>query len=153
MTHPQAKEAIDMSKPGIGQLVAGAGGVLLIVSLFMPWAEVSGTDRSGWEFSTTTDVFLLIAALMAIATTLTGGRITLFRPDMTVNAAADLLGVVATVLLAYLLLFDLPSEATAQTGLYLSLASAIAIMSGAGDYSVLRRSSSDPASDSYGLPQ
>jgi hypothetical protein len=133
-----------MSKPGIGQLIAGAGGVLLIVSLFMPWVEVNGADRSGWEFSTTTDVFLLIAAVMAIAATLTGGRITLFRPDMSVNAAADLLGVVATVLLGYLLLFDLPSGATAQTGLYLALGSAIAIMSGVGDYSVLRRSASEP---------
>lgn len=134
-----------MSKPGIGQLIAGAGGALLIVSLFMPWVEVSGTDQSGWEFSTTTDVFLLIAALMAIASTITGGRITLFRPDMSVNAAADLLGVVATVLLAYLLLFDLPSGATAQIGLYLALGSAIAIMSGAGDYSIFRRSSSSRA--------
>lgn len=142
-----------MSKPGIGQLIAGAGGVLLIVSLFMPWVEVNGADRSGWEFSTTTDVFLLIAALMAIASTLTGGRISLFRPDMSVNAAADLLGVVATVLLAYLLLFDLPSGATAQTGLYLSLISAIAIMSGAGDYSVFRRSSSTPAPASGFTPR
>jgi hypothetical protein len=133
-----------VSKPGIGQLVAGAGGALLIVSLFMPWVEVNGADRSGWEFSTTTDVFLLIAALMAIASTLTGGRVTLFRPDMSVNAAADLLGVVATVLLTYLLLFDLPAGATAQSGLYLSLGSAIAIMSGVGDYSVLRRSASEP---------
>lgn len=135
-----------MSKPGIGQLVAGAGGALLIVSLFMPWVEANGANRSGWEFSTTTDVFLLIAALMAIASTLTGGRITLFRPDMSVNAAADLLGVVATVLLAYLLIFDLPSNETAQAGLYLALVSAIAIMSGAGDYSMFRRSSSEPVS-------
>lgn len=131
-----------MSKPGIGQWIAGAGGVLLIASLFIPWVELNGSDRSGWEFSTTTDLFLLIAALMAIASTLTGGRVTLFRPDMTVNAAADLLGVVATVLLAYLLLFDLPTGASAHTGVYLSLGSAIAIMSGVGDYSVLRRSSS-----------
>lgn len=134
-----------MGKPGIGQLIAGAGGVLLIVSLFMPWVEVNGAERSGWEFSTTTDVFLLIAALMAIASTLTGGRITLFRPDMSVNAAADLLGVVATVLLAWLLLFDLPSGQSAEIGLFLALAGAVAIMSGAGDYSIFRRGSSSPA--------
>ena len=135
-----------MSKPGIGQLIAGAGGVLLIASLFMPWVEVNGADRSGWEFSSTTDVFLLIASLMAIASTLTGGRISLFRPDMSVNAAADLLGVVATTLLAWLLIFDLPAGASAETGLFLALAGAIAIMAGAGDYSMFRRSSSEPAS-------
>jgi hypothetical protein len=144
MADPQPEEASDMSKPGIGQLIAGAGGVLLIASLFMPWVEAPGGDRSGWEFSTTTDVFLLIAALMAIASTITGGRVSLFRPDMSVNAAADLLGVVATILLAYLLLFDLPSGTTAEPGLYLALCAAIAIMAGAGDYSILRRPRSEP---------
>jgi hypothetical protein len=134
-----------MSKPGIGQLIAGAGGVLLIASLFMPWVEVSGGDESGWELSSTTDVFLLIAALMAIASTITGGRVALFRPDMSVNAAADILGVVATVLLAWLLIFDLPAGASAEAGLFLALAAAIAIMSGVGDYSVFRRAPSEPA--------
>jgi hypothetical protein len=133
-----------LSRPGIGQLIAGVGGVLLIVSLFLPWVDTGGTTSSGWEFSSTTDVFLLIAALMAIASTVTGGRVTLFRPDMTVNAATDLLGVVSTILLGYLL-FDLPAGASAEPGLYLALGAAIAIMAGAGDYSVFRRSASRPA--------
>ena len=134
-----------MSKPGIGQLIAGAGGVLLIVSLFLPWVEVQDTTQSGWEFSTMSDLFFLIAGLVAIASTITGGRIGLFRPDVSVNGAADTLGVVATVLLAWLLIFDMPSGSSAEIGLYLALAGAVAIMGGAGDYSVLRRGSSSPA--------
>lgn len=134
-----------MSKPGIGQLVAGAGGVLLIVSLFLPWVDAQGTSRSGWEFSTMSDVFFLIAGLVAIGSTITGGRIGLFRPDVSVNGAADMLGVVATVLLAWLLIFDLPSGGSAEIGLFLALAGAIAIMGGAGDYSMFRRSPSSPA--------
>lgn len=136
-----------MSKRGIGQLIAGGGGVLLIVSLFLPWVDVQGTGRSGWELSTMSDVFFLIAGLVAIGSAITGGRIGLFRPDVSVNGATDLLGVVATVLLAWLLIADLPTAASAQPGVFLALAAAIAIAGGAGDYSVFRSSSSDPAAD------
>lgn len=130
-----------MSKPGIGQLIAGAGGVLLIASLFLPWADSQGASQSGWEFSTTSDVFFLIVGLVAIAAAITGGRLGLFRPDVSVNGAADLLGVVATLLLAWLLIFDFPAGADPAIGAFLALIAAIAIMSGAGDYSVLRRGS------------
>ena len=45
------------------------------------------------------DVFFLIAGLCAIAAAITGGRFGLFRPDVTLIGATDLLGVVATVLI------------------------------------------------------
>jgi hypothetical protein len=128
-----------MSKPGPGQLIAGAGGALLIASLFLPWADVEGVERSGWELWTMADVFLLIAGLTAVAALVTGGRIGLFRPDMSLNAATDLLGVVSTILLTWLVAFDFPSGADREIGVFLALAAAIAIMGGAGDYSVLRR--------------
>jgi len=130
-----------MSKRGIGQLIAGAGGALLIVSLFLPWADVEGVSQTGWEFSTMADVFFLITGLVAIGAAITGGRHSFFRPDLSLNAATDLLGVVATVLLAWLLLFDFPASADPEIGAYLALIAAIAIMGGAGDYSVLRRGS------------
>lgn len=130
-----------MSKPGIGQLIAGAGGVLLIVSLFLPWADVQGVSQTGWEFSTMADVFFLIAGLVAIGAMITGGRMSFFRPDLSLNAATDLLGVVATLLLAWLLVFDFPVNADPEIGAFLALIAAVAIMGGAGDYSVLRRGS------------
>jgi hypothetical protein len=130
-----------MSKPGIGQLIAGAGGVLLIVSLFLPWADVQGVTQTGWEFSAMADVFFLIAGLVAIGAAITGGRNSFFRPDLSMNAATDLLGVVATILLAWLIVFDFPANADPEIGAYLALIAAIAIMGGAGDYSVLRRGS------------
>lgn len=134
-----------MSKPGIGQLIAGAGGVLLIVSLFLPWADVQGASRSGWEFSTMADLFFLIAGLVAIGAAITGGRVGFFRPDLSLNAATDLLGVVATLLLAWLLVFDFPAGADPDIGAFLALIAAVAIAGGAGDYSVLRSGSrADP---------
>jgi hypothetical protein len=124
--------------PRHAQLIAGAGGVLLIVSLFLPWAGTDGGDRTGLALFTMADVFLLIVGLVAIGAALTRGRFGVFRPDLSVNGAADLLGVVATILLAWLILFDFPPGASREIGVYLALASTITIAGGVGDYSPLR---------------
>ncbi len=122
----------------LGRLVCGTGGALLIVSLFLPWAGSAAVDRSGWELWTMADVFLLIVGLAAIGMALTGGHFGLFRPDVSLRGAADLLGVVATVLLTWLVIFDFPEGLTREIGVYLALIGAIAVAAGAGDYSTLR---------------
>lgn len=119
------------------QLIVAAGGVLLIVSLFLPWASAGGT-QTGFELLRAGDVFLLIVGLVAIAAALTGGRFGLFRPDVSLYGAADLFGVVATILLAWLILFDFPSGGGREIGVYLALVAAITIIAGAGDYSAFR---------------
>lgn len=121
-----------------GPLIAGAGGVLLIVSLFLPWAEKAGIGRSGWELWAMADVFFLIAGLCAIAAAITGGRIGLFRPDLTLIGATDLLGLVAIGLIGWLLIFDFPSDADRGIGAFLALIAAVTIACGAGDYRPLR---------------
>ena len=129
---------MESSNRRAGQLIAGAGGVLLIVSLFLPWAETGGVSRSGWELWTMADVFLLIVGLAAIGAALTGGRFGLFRPDLSLSGAADLLGVVSTVLLAWLVIFDFPEGASREIGVFLALIGAMAVAGGAGDYATLR---------------
>lgn len=124
-------------EPRHGRLITGAGGVLLIASLFLPWASTAGADRTGFELLTTGDVFLLIVGLVAIGAALTWGRFGLFRPDLSLNGAADLLGVITTILLAWLILFDFPSGAGREIGVFLALVATIAIAGGAGDYSTL----------------
>src|SRR4051794_6119208 len=124
--------------PRGGHLIAGAGGVLLIVSLFLPWAENAGFSRTGWELWTMADVFFLIAGLVAIAAAITGGRIGVFRRDVTLIGATDLLGVVATVLLTWLLVFDFPAGADRGIGAFLALVAAVTMAAGAGDYRPLR---------------
>ena len=121
-----------------GQLIVGAGGVLLIVSLFLPWADAGGVDRTGFELLRMGDAFLLIVGLVAIGAALTWGRFGLFRPDVSLTGATDLLGVVATIVLAWLILFDFPPGASREAGAYVALVATIAIASGAGDYSTLR---------------
>ena len=135
------------SRPGPGQLIAGAGGALLIVSLFLPWAGAGDTSTSGWELWTMADVFFLIAGLVAIGAAMTGGRFGLFRPDLSLNGATDLLGVVATILIGWLILFDFPEGAGRGIGAFLALISAMAVAGGVGDYRTLRGAPLFPPTD------
>ena len=132
---------MESSKRRTGQLIAGAGGVVLIVSLFLPWADKGGVSRSGWELWTMADVYFLIAGLCAITAAITGGRFGLFRPDLTLIGATDLLGLVATVLIGWLLIFDFPAGADSEIGAFLALIGAMTIAGGAGDYRPLRGAS------------
>ena len=129
---------MDTGNPRGGPLIAGAGGVLLILSLFLPWAESGDVSSSGWELWTMADVYFLIAGVFAITTAITGGRIGVFRPDVSLIGAADLFGVVATVLLVWLLAFDFPDGADRDIGAFLALVGAVTIAAGAGDYRPLR---------------
>lgn len=122
--------------PTVGRLLAGAGSLLLIVSLFMPWSEAAGVTRSGWEAESVSDVFFLIVGLTGLAAAITGGRFGFFRRDLSLNAMADILGVVAATLLGWLILFDFPPDASREVGVYLALAGAAAIATGAGDFRV-----------------
>lgn len=129
---------------GRGQLIAAAGGALLIASLFLPWAGAGGAARSGWELLTTLDILLVIAGLAAVGAAVTGGRFGLFRPDLSLNAATDLLGVVSTTLIAWLILFDFPA-ASPEIGAFVGLTAAAIVAGGAGDYRVLRGGPCFPA--------
>ena len=119
-----------------GRLLAGFGGALLVVSLFMPWSEAAGVTRDGWQTLSAWDVFLMITGVCGIAAAITGGRFGFFRPDLSLNGMTDIFGVIAGILIAWLILFDFPSGATREVGLYLALVGAAAVATGAGDFRV-----------------
>jgi hypothetical protein len=127
-----------MSEKGLGRAATGAGGALLIVSLFLPWAEVGGASVTGWELWRTTDVLFVFTGVVAIVVALTGGRFGLFRPDVSLRGAADLLGIASTLLIGWLILFDFPPNATVEPGAFLALLLAFTTSCGAADWSVLR---------------
>jgi hypothetical protein len=122
--------------PVMGRWLAGCGGVLLIASLFMPWSEVEGLTRTGWETVSVWDLFVLITGICGIAAGLTGGRFGFFRPDLSFNAMTDIFGVMLGILLAWLILFDFPSGAGREAGVYLALVGATVVATGAGDFRV-----------------
>jgi hypothetical protein len=122
--------------PALGRLLAGGGGVLLIASLFMPWSDVGGTTRTGWESVSVWDVFALITGVCGIAAGLTGGRFGFFRSDLSFNAMTDIFGVILVTLIAWFIWVDFPSGAGREIGVYLALAGAATVATGAGDFRV-----------------
>ena len=122
--------------PGFGRLLAGCGGVLLIASLFMQWSGSAGVTHDGWQTLNTWDVFLVITGVCGIAAAITGGRFGFFRPDLSFNGMTDIFGVVASILIGWLIVFDWPAGTETQAGAYLALVGAAAIATGAGDFRV-----------------
>ena len=114
------------------------GGVGLLASLFLPWSSSAGGNRSGFDVLIAADVMLAFGAVVAIAAAVTGGRIGLFRRDLSLNGGADLLGIVATLVVGWWLLFDVPAGGGAEAGAFIALGSAILIASAAGDYGSFR---------------
>lgn len=110
----------------------------MIVALFLPWASLQGTNRTGWQLWAITAALCAVVAACAISTAITGGQFGFFRPDVSLIGATDLLGVVATVTLGWLILFDIPENASRQLGVFLALISAAAIAGAVGDYRPLR---------------
>jgi hypothetical protein len=108
-----------------GQMIAAAGGVLLFIFLFLPWFE----DVSGWEGQSSTDIYMLITALVAVGAALTDGG-GLRIPGVTMNGATALLGGVATILLLWLIIFDFPEGAGRGIGIILSVFATAAIAYG-----------------------
>jgi hypothetical protein len=116
---------MDTSRMSQGQMIAGGAGVLLFIFLFLPWFG----DVSGWEGQSSTDIYMLITAVVAVGAALTAGQ-GLGFPGVTMNGATALLGGVATALLVWLIVFDFPDGASRGIGIFLSLVAAAAIAYG-----------------------
>jgi hypothetical protein len=120
---------MEARRVGQGRLVVGLGGLLLFGFLFLPWFGGGGVNETGWEGQSSTDIYLLITAMVAVAAALPGTRAELV-PGATMSGAATLLGGVATVLLIWLSFIDFPSGADRKVGVYLALIAAIVITVG-----------------------
>jgi hypothetical protein len=141
-------------RPGPGELVAGASGLVLLLAMFLPWygvdssarlpgtervVTVSGGDVNAWEAFAGIDLVLAIAAALAIAVLLVG----LEREPPAGLALAAVAGAMAAALLIVLRLIDAPEIAidrAADTaydigrrlGAFLALLSTAGIAWGAG---------------------
>src|SRR5690349_5604266 len=111
-----------------GKLIAGVGGLLLFGFLFLPWFGENGGSLTGWEGQTTTDVYMLITAMVAVAAALPATRAQLL-PGVSMSGGAALLGSVATVLMIWLSFID-SGGADRKVGVYLALIAAIVIAIG-----------------------
>ena len=127
-----------------GEWVAGIAGAVLLLSLFLDWygVEGGGLAANAWESFRVVDVFLALAALLGIAVAV----MTAFHRVAAVPIAlASLLGTIAGIALLLVVWRALdpvgwevvsgdgvePLDATREVGLWLGLASSVALVAGA----------------------
>jgi hypothetical protein len=104
-----------MSKLRTGDIIAGASGIVLLISLFLPWYGVdvnvggfSGSgDASGWEALSFIDILLFLIALMAVFYAVGAAAGTL-PADVPTGTAVMAAGGLA-VLLVLFRIIDLPT--------------------------------------------
>jgi hypothetical protein len=124
-----------LSRLRIGELVAAAAGLLLIVSLFLPWYEAGQASHSAWETFAVIDAFLDAVGVSAVVLLILTA---LHRVDAVPMAAAALLAVaalVAVVLVAVRLLvlpeLPGPGDTSLEIGSFLGLLGALGVFAGA----------------------
>jgi hypothetical protein len=121
------------------RLLTGGAGAVLVVSAFLPWAKASGGgDVTGWDLTAGGAALVLTAGLIAVAAAATGGTVGLFRPDVSLRAAADLFSVATAAVVIVVMLADVPEGADVAYGAVLALLGAVAVAGACGDYRVFR---------------
>jgi hypothetical protein len=144
---------MDTSRLTTGDIIAGVGGIVLLISLFLPWygasVDVAGFSASesgsGWEALGFIDILLFVIALVAIA--VVAARATGQLPAE-IPAAVVLLGLGAlAVLLVLYRIIDIPVEGdipdevdlSRKIGVFVALIGAAAVA-----YGGWRRTGAEP---------
>lgn len=112
---------MDFSKLRLGELVAGAAGVLLLIVMFLPWYGVAGlggglsqalgssgfdTTLSAWESLSVLRLLLLLTVIAAIA----GAVLAMTQRSVALPVAASVIITALGLLAALLVLFRLVNE-------------------------------------------
>jgi hypothetical protein len=119
--------------PGWLRVMVGVAGTALSLSAFFTWTGA----LSGWSLNAGIAALCALSGLAAILGASTDGRIGVFRPDVSSIAAADLLNVATTLVVAAYLFADLGTDA-AGFGVWLALVSAAVAACGSADWRVLK---------------
>jgi hypothetical protein len=124
-----------------GELLAGAGGAVLLGAMFLPWFErvkhfctplsgfPCGRNFSAWSAFDFTDYVLLLTALAGVAVALAG---TNAKTDSQITSASLTapLGFLATVLVLYRV-FEPPGKLDVRFGIFIGLVACGAVTYGA----------------------
>jgi hypothetical protein len=145
---------MDLRRLRVGEWIVGACGLLLLVSLFLPWygqgpvgayfdkgpaAEVGWTayaplpavSASGWEAFTVLDVILALLALAALSVPLVTAAQRVPAVPLALQSLTALFGIGVLVLLLFRVL-NLPDDLHGREwGLWVALASVLGIVAGA----------------------
>jgi hypothetical protein len=135
---------MDTSRLTTGDMIAGVGGIVLLISLFLPWYGVSvdvagfsaSESGSGWEVLGFIDIllFLISVAAIAIVAARAAGALPADLPAAVILLA---LGALAVLLVLYRII-DIPTDGdvpdqvdlSRKVGIFIALIGAAAVMYG-----------------------
>jgi len=118
---------MNTSKLTPGQMIAAAGGLVLIISLFLSWIEGPvGGSANAWDSFSAMDIILLLIGLAAIALAAVAATEGTMRAPSEAGLILTLLGAIA---FGWALGWDLENS-SAGIGSWLALFSSIAITYG-----------------------
>ncbi len=122
--------SIDFNRLRPGDLLAGFGGLVLGVGMFLPWFEFDSGNLDAWKAFTLIDVLLALAALGGLGVF----WLTLTRSTPAIPVAAEvwttLLGLLATVCVVFRVLDHPAGSFDTCVGLWVGLAGAMLILLG-----------------------
>jgi hypothetical protein len=134
---------MDTSRLTTGDMIAGVGGIVLLISLFLPWYGVSvdvagfsaSESGSGWETLGSIDIllFLISIAVIAVVAARAAGRL----PEEVPGAVVLLgLGALAVLVVLYRIVDipagDVPDEVdlSRKVGIFIALIASAAVAYG-----------------------
>jgi hypothetical protein len=119
---------MDLRRLRAGEWTAALGGVVLLVSLFLPW--YGEPDVSGWEALTVNDVLLAAVALFAVALLIVTAMQPVPAVPIFLDALVALAGIIASVLVLVRVAFLPDGADSREWGLWLGLVGALGIAVG-----------------------
>src|SRR4051812_4316198 len=99
---------MDLRRVRVWEWLTGVAGLVLLVSLFLPWYGVEGSSATGWESLSVIDVVLAAVALAGMSVPVVAGT---QRTPAVPQALTQLIVPIALVgaVLALIRLLDVPS--------------------------------------------
>jgi hypothetical protein len=120
---------MDLRRLRTGEWIAGASGMALLASLFVPWYDPG--SLSGWEALSALDVLLAFVAAAGVLLPVVTATQQVPAVPIALAAVVTLIGLVGTILVVVRLL-DIPDVASGREwGVWLALAGALGIVAGA----------------------
>lgn len=125
---------MDLRRLRIGEWAMAAAGLVLLLSLFLPWYEVEALDVmgpsqfSGWQAMTVIDVLLALVAVAALLAVPLVARAPTPSPGIAYEALMLLASIIA-VLVCVVRLIDAPDQFLApRSGAYLGAVAALGLL-------------------------
>jgi hypothetical protein len=121
---------VDLRRLRAGEWLALAGGVLLLVSLALPWYQADGGDVSGYEAFSIVDILLVVVAAVAIALAVLQATQTTQALPVAFGVLTVTVGVIGTLLTLYRLIDDPGEVSSPRLGAWLALLSVVTLTVG-----------------------